>query len=674
MIAPKKIRQQLAGCLLLFAATLALYWPALQARFLNFDDNLYVTENARVQGGVTFQNVGWAFMTGHAANWHPLTWISHMLDWQMYGANPGGHHLTNLLFHAANAVLLFAFFQLATGAFWRSLIVAGLFAWHPVHVESVAWVSERKDVLSTFFWLLAMIAYVGYARRPGRARYAAVMFFFVLGLLAKPMVVTLPVALLLLDIWPLRRIAIWRVSETEAPALARWWPLILEKIPLLVLSACAGLITIHVQSLWGATAQVSATLMDRMGNAAVAYVRYVGKTICPMDLAVFYPHQPLPWWQVAAAMLMLATMLAVTVRLVKSKPYLAAGWLWFLITLLPVIGLIQAGEQSMADRYDYIPSIGLLVMIVWGVAEILARQELRRIGPAAAASLALAGCIFFTQSQLRYWHDSVMLFTHALRVTGENTVARDHLKQALSKPARMDDLILYYTEELRKNPGSDFLHDELGWTLARRGKYGEATNHYAAALRINPRNASVHFNYGMTLAEMDELSGAIAHLKQAVVLEPRNAEAHNQLGLALAREGKSGAAVEHYRAALNSAPGAQDVLNQLAWTLATDVDPAVRNGTEAVELARRAAGSSDRPEPLYLTTLGAALAEAGRFAEAVETATSARQLAMTENQKELADKNDELLKLYLSGHACHLPAAALQIPHVRHRASAFTSL
>ena len=674
MIVPRKIHQQLLGGLLLLAVTLALYWPVLQARFLNFDDNLYVTDNARVQGGVTIENIGWAFTTGHAANWHPLTWVSHMLDWQMYGAAAGGHHLTNLLFHAANALLLFAFLQFATKAFWRSLIVAGLFAWHPVHVESVAWVSERKDVLSTFFWLLAMIAYLAYAQRPGWARYAVVSLFFVLGLLAKPMVVTLPVALLLLDVWPLRRVNLGRADEAEASAPARWRPLILEKIPLLFLSLLASLITFYVQNLGGATLQIRLTLMERMGNAAVAYMRYVGKTICPTELAVFYPHQALGWWEVASAMMILGAMTGFMLRFGKSRPYLAAGWFWFLITMLPVIGLIQVGEQAMADRYHYIPSIGLFVMAVWGGSEMLKRLEVRGCAPAAAAgSLALAGCIFCTQRQLHYWLDSTALFTHAIRVTGENRVARNQLKQALSKSARLDDAILDYRVELRNDPGSGHLQNELGRVLARRGKYDEAVKHFAGAVRLNPGNVTAHFNYGMTLAAAGELDEAIIHFEKALALDAKKAEAHTQLGLAYAQQGKSAAAVEQYRAALKSAPGSRDALDQLAWVLATDADPAVRNGNEAVELARRATDPFEMPEPHYLTTLGAALAEAGRFDEAVETATVARQLALARNQNELADRNDGLLKLYQAGQAYHVTAAA-RIPRERHLVPALTSL
>jgi protein O-mannosyl-transferase len=554
MASLKKFHQNTLICLLLAAVTFVLYWPVTRADFINFDDNLYVTDNAHVQSGVRSEEISWAFTTGHAANWHPLTWVSHMLDWQVYGTNAGGHHLTNLLFHIANSLLLFGFLQFVTGACWRSAVVAALFAWHPVHVESVAWISERKDVLSTFLWLLTMIAYVWYVRRPGRSRYAVVLLLFALGLLAKPMVVTLPIALLLLDIWPLQRASLGRTQHQETTWIDQWKPLLLEKLPMLALAGIASLITIYVQSLGGAVAQLHLSIAARVTNALVAYVRYLGKIIWPDHLAVFYPHYYWPWWQVAGAILVLGLLLALIVRSGKTRPYLITGWFWYLITLLPVIGLIQVGEQSMADRYTYIPSIGLFIMVAWGISEVLAHRPSQQLTLVTLTSLALAGCLLCTRSQLRYWQNSAALFSHALEVTGENRVARNYLTQALSKSAQLDAAIRHYGDELRKNPNSDRIHNELGLVLDTRRKYREATNHYAIALQLNPKNATAHFNYGMTLVTLDQLDEAISHYVAALTLKPDYSEADTQLTLALTQQGKSKEAIDRFRATLKSTP------------------------------------------------------------------------------------------------------------------------
>ncbi|MDB6125205.1 MAG: Tetratricopeptide 2 repeat protein [Pedosphaera sp.] len=554
MAGSKKIKQTVLFYLLLAAVTLALYWPVTRADFINFDDNLYVTDNARIQSGITPASLAWAFTTGHASNWHPLTWISHMLDWQCYGASAGGHHLTNLLFHIANALLLFGFLQITTGAFWRGALVAALFAWHPVHVESVAWISERKDVLSTCCWLSTMLAYVWYVRRPGWLRYMLVLVLFMLGLLAKPMVVTLPIVLLLLDFWPLQRTSLeWKPNQ-NLPGFAQWKPLLLEKLPMLALAGIASLITVYVQSLGGAVAQLHLSITARVANALLAYVRYFGKIIWPENLAVFYPYHSWSWWQVAAAILLLSALLVLTVRQAKNHPYLFTGWLWYLITLLPVIGLIQVGEQALADRYAYIPSIGLFIMLAWGIPDILTRQSLHKFAWVTASSLALVGCIICTMTQLRYWQNSSTLFTHALAVTEKNTVARNYLAQASSKSAKLDETIRRYSEELRRHPDSDQLHNDLGLALATRRKYREATNHYAAALQLNPKNAMAHLNYGMTLATLGQLDEATSHYRAALDLKPDYSEAVDQLALALAQQGKSRETMDHTRVTPKFAP------------------------------------------------------------------------------------------------------------------------
>ena len=463
-------------------------------QFILYDDPEYVVENLHVRAGLGLEGVRWAFTTGHSANWHPLTWLSHMLDCQLFGLNPGLHHLTSLLLHAANSVLLFWVLKRMTGARWPSAFAAALFALHPLHVESVAWVAERKDVLSTLFWLLALWAYARYAERPGGGRYGLSLALFLLGLMAKPMLVTLPFVLLLLDYWPLGRIL--------GPARSTFVSLLVEKVPFLVLSAASSVVTFLVQRKWGAVASVAEIpWVDRLANAVVAYAAYLRKTIWPSDLAFFYPlpHER-PLGQVALAALVMIGLSALVLRGSRRHPYLATGWGWYVVTLVPVIGLVQVGDQAMADRYTYVPSIGLFVIAAWGGAEVLGRRRLHsRALASLAAGLSLA-CGLATWFQAGTWKNSLTLFEHALRVTENNYLAHAGLGLALAESGRLDEAIAHYGEALRVNPFYSPAEASLGLALAQKGRVAEAIVHYRAALRLRPNRTEALNNLAWLLA------------------------------------------------------------------------------------------------------------------------------------------------------------------------------
>src|SRR6059036_456916 len=396
-------RRNLAIAGLVVLGTLAVFAPALRHGFVNYDDPEYVTENPRVRAGLSWAGLGWAFAAPHAANWHPLTWLSHMLDAQLFGLAPAGHHATSVLLHATSAALLFEVLAGMTGTPWRSAFVAAVFALHPLRVESVAWVSERKDVLAGFFWMLALAAYARYARRRGAADYVLVVAAFVLGLLAKPMVVTLPLVLLLLDVWPLRRP--WTIA------------LVWEKLPLVLLAAAASALTVVAQRGAGAMASLeSLPLAARMAEAVVAFRAYLEKTFWPARLAVFYPHRPLPIGEVAASCVVLLVVSALAIRERRRRPWLLVGWLWYLVALLPVVGLVKVGEQAMADRFSYLPQIGVLLMIAWAAADAGGSRAVASAG----GVVALAACVALTARQLDIWRDSVSLFAHASAVSRDN--------------------------------------------------------------------------------------------------------------------------------------------------------------------------------------------------------------------------------------------------------------
>jgi Flp pilus assembly protein TadD len=533
--------------LLLAALTAGVFAPTLRHGFVNYDDREYVLENGQVRAGLSLAGVRWALTATAAGNWHPLAWISHMTDVQLFGLAPAGHHLTSLLLHLLAALLLFELLRRLTGLVWPPALVAALFAVHPLHVESVAWVAERKDVLCGFLWILTLEAYRRSRARPGTLRSAAVVLLFALCLMAKPMAVTLPLTLLLLDFWPLGRF-----SRGNAGALLR------EKAPLLALAAASCWVTYAAQEqgrLVKSLAQFPP--LARAGNALLAYAAYLGATLWPGDLAVFYPHPgaALRWSLagVAAAGLLLATTAALATR--RRLPWLATGWLWFLGTLLPVIGLVQVGEQARADRYTYIPLVGLFLAAAWTWRELARRRPALGARGPALALLVLAALAWRARAQVATWESSVTLFEHALAVTAENDLALNNLGAALVDAGRSEEAVARLEAAVRLRPDRAGIRSNLGQALANAGRTDEAVAQYREALRIDPGNARVHNNLGVALDRRGDLAGAAAGYREALRLAPGFAEAHNNLGAALARQGARDEALAHFREAVRLSPG-----------------------------------------------------------------------------------------------------------------------
>jgi tetratricopeptide (TPR) repeat protein len=544
-------------CLALLVATFAVYAPVRHFDFVNFDDPEYVRDNPHVRAGLTPQTVAWAFSSTESANWFPVTRLSHLLDAQLFGMRPGPQHLTSVLIHALAALCLFAFLLRATRARWPSAFVAMLFALHPTHVESVAWVAERKDVLCALFWFLALWAYVRYSERPSAGRYLLVLLPFCLGLMSKPMIVTLPLVLLLLDYWPLGRRRALR-----------------EKIPFFALASAAALATYWVQRGSGAVEALTAFPLGlRLENALLSYVVYAANTLWPTRLAVFYPYpSQIPLWLPGLAAAALAAISIAVLRSARSRPYLAAGWLWYLVTLAPVIGLVQVGAQARADRYLYVPMVGLAIMLAWGAADWLRRAP--RLRPAVAA-LAAAACLAsaaLAAAQVRHWKDSEALFSHALAVTDGNYLAHHNLGVALAEmPGRLPEAMAHYQAALAIQPGSARAHTDLGNALARLpGRAPEAVAEYREALRLSPDSAIPHNNLGNALAGIPgRLPEAIAEYQAALRIDPDYAEAHNNLGFALAQTpGRLPDATREYREALRIRPDYAEAHANLAAALA----------------------------------------------------------------------------------------------------------
>ena len=607
-----------AVCVFFLLAILLVFGQTAWHEFLNYDDPAYVSENPVVQGGLTWKGVAWSFTTFEAANWHPVTWFSHMLDCQLFGLRSGWHHGMNVAFHVVNSILLYLLLMRMTGAFWRSAVVAALFALHPLHVESVAWVAERKDMLSMIFALLAIHAYVGYVRRPSAGRYMLVAALLILGLMSKPMLVTLPFVLLLLDYWPLGR---WIGSPPGKTTLR----LVLEKLPLLALAAASSVVTYVAQQQKGAMTLLGNELSFpvRLANALVSYVEYLGKTVWPYPLIVFYPYvSDRPLWQPVAAAMFLIAITGLAIWLWRSRPYLAVGWFWYLGTLVPVIGLVQVGSQSMADRYTYLPLVGIFILAAWGSADLLAGWRYGRTLLGVLATAAILASMVLTARQVAHWTDTISLFEYALTITPDNAVA----------------------------------HDNLGDVLLHRNRNEEAEGHFREVVRLNPQGrAMAHCNWAQTLFNRKRFAEAADHLREALRLNPDLAIAHNNLALALAELGKPQEVIEHLQAAVRLAPDKPEGLKNLAWALATCPDRKLRNGAKAVELAGRAVELSDVRQPEFLDTLADAYAEAGRFPEAVRTANEAVGLAAQQNKQTLAESIRAKIPLYEAGTSSAAP-------------------
>ncbi len=865
-------RTALGICLLL---ALAAFGPVIESDFVNYDDPLYVTENTQVQAGLTYAGLRWAFRATVGGNWHPLTLLSHMLDWQLFGQHAGWHHLTSLLLHIANTILLFLILERMTGASWKSVFVSALFALHPLHVESVVWISERKDVLSTFFGLLAVWAYIRYVEAEGAApklkgrHYTLAILLFAFALMSKSMLVTLPFVLLLLDFWPLGRLQCLGFSDgygfregagAGSSGLSRVKRslrfLVYEKAPFFALAAADAALALITQRQAGAVISIHSIPTGlRMANAVVAYGRYLLKTFWPVDLAVLYPYpKVLPIWPVLLMGVFLTCVTVIAFRLRRGAPYLAVGWLWFMGMLVPVIGLVQVGFQSMADRYTYLPLVGIFIILAWGGSDLLLRWRHSRRASAVAAALVVAACSAITARQTLYWKNSQTLFEHTLAVTSNNSIAENKLALVLAESGKYDEATAHFREAARLEPHDGKAQATLASILAAQGKLDEAIAQYRTALEAGLDNAELHFDWGKALFAMGRFDEAVEELNAALSRNPdlsqarvrlatalqksgrladakvqwtrllqretNNAYAHAELGLILAAEGQFASALEHlntgvslrpadpefhlqlgnvlaearkpeaaqkefsmalpsrpdlaaalgeharalaaeptrvgpeswpnrtirdpilpsarfaravllndrgelaeaseqlsaliqqrtndwqahdllglvlarlgrpkeavryfsdaaridpsnavvhshfalalvqsgrtkeavpqYQEVLRLSPDVPDALNNLAWILATNPDPEVRNGAEAVHLAERACQLTHDKVPAMISTLGAAYAEAVRFEDAIAAARKAEALATAAGDQELAEKSQKLAELFRSRQA-----------------------
>jgi tetratricopeptide (TPR) repeat protein len=549
-------------CLVLALGTVALYWPLGHFPFILYDDEQYVTGNRHVVTGLSWENFKWAFTTGEAANWHPLTWLSHQADCALFGLNAGRHHLVNVLMHTANALLLFAFLRTATGALWRSALVAALFAWHPLHVESVAWASERKDVLSTFFFLLTLIAYARYANAIKNKTYKAAVFYvlalflFACGLMSKPMVVTLPFVLLLLDGWPLARI------EGPGFSVRGLAPLVVEKIPFFVLAAVGSAVTYLVQSGGGAVWRTP--WLERLANAAIAYASYVLKIFRPTDLGIVYSH-PKHWpFLIAGGAVVLLLVWTIPILLNWRRcPYLAVGWFWFLGTLVPTIGIVQVGAQYMADRYSYIPSIGFFIVVVWGGWEMVSTRPQWKNVAVILAGVAVLGCCVLTSVQLSYWRDNVSLFRHAIEVSPDNYIAANCLGKAYEKIGDNEHALVLYQAAVEAEPRFPQSQFNYAIMLLAFGDKPKAFEHLEATAELEPHNADVQYDLGQYFSQAGNLAGALRCFSNCVVLRPDYPNAQFNFGAALVNLGDPTNAAVHFREALRLQPNFPEASNEL---------------------------------------------------------------------------------------------------------------
>ena len=554
---PSNIQQNLPLIisLLLIMVILIVYWQVKDFDFICFDDKPYVTENHHVRAGLTVKGFTWAFTTFHASNWHPLTWLSHMTDCELYGLNPMGHHWTSLQIHLTNTLLLFFILQYMTGALWRSAFVAALFALHPLHVESIAWAAERKDVLSTFFGLLTILSYCFYVKQPNKYKYLAIILFLSLGLMAKPMLVTLPFLLLLLDFWPLGRLRFATVSR-----------LVLEKIPLFIPVVISSCLTFMAQQSGGAVKPLeSFSLTERIANAFISYVSYVYKAIWPHNLTVFYPHpgNALPMWQVFGAILLVGVASFLAIRSLKKYPYIAVGLFWYLGMLVPVIGLVQVGPQAMADRYTYIPMTGLFIIISWGFSDISRAWHYQKTVSALSAAIILSALTVYTFFQLGYWKDSITLFEHAVSVTENNFLAHNNLGAALLEKGKPDEAVFHLKEALRIEPGCKAVLYNLGAALSAQGKPDEAVLHYNYLLNIDSKDAIIHNNLADVLSAQGKPDEAVLHYNEALKIDPDYAGAHGGFGSLLIKQNKLKEAMFHLTEAIRINPDYAEAYNNI---------------------------------------------------------------------------------------------------------------
>ena len=628
----------------LLVSTLLVFWQVRNFDFVGYDDGEYVSENQHILDGLTSDGLIWAFTTGHAANWHPVTWLSLMLDCQLFGKDPGRIHLVNVILHLANTLLLFAVLKKMTRSLWPSAFVAAAFAIHPMHVESVAWIAERKDVLGTLFWLLTMAAYAGYVKRPSAFRYAAALLLFALGLMAKPMLVTLPFVLLLLDYWPLNRLETPQSVTMSAPISQRstaWYRLVIEKIPFFILAAVSSVITFVVQQTGQAVSEIDVLpLKGRIFNAAIAYFQYINKMFWPSKLAVLYPHPltAIPAAKAAVCILLLIALTGLFLYFAGKRKYLAAGWLWYLGTLVPVIGLVQVGSQAYADRYTYIPYIGLFIMIAWGVSELLSKMPQRKFVLGLLAAIVLTPLGLCTYRQLGHWNNTLTLFSHAVEVTSNNAIAHNNLSAAHANLGNFHKAVENAQRAITIKPDNPDAHNNLGFAYGGLGRYPEAVEALNRAIRIKPDFADPYNNLGAAYNSLGRHQEAIEALNRAITIKPDYADPYNNLGVAYESLSRHQEAIEALNQAITIKPQYADPYSNLGAAYI-----ALGRHREAIDVLNRAIAIKPNYADPY-NNLGVAYVCLGRLEDAIK----AYQQAIRINPDyALAHKNLQAARLAL---------------------------
>ena len=599
----------------LLAITWAVFGQTFGHQFINYDDPLYVLDNAHVRAGLTWRGIVWAFTHVHSQNWHPLTTMSHMLDCQLFGVNPGAHHLVNVFFHSIAAVLLFILLAQITDSTWASAFVAAVFAIHPLRVESVAWIAERKDVLSGAFFMLTLIAYAAYTRKQSLGRYLTMSILFACGLTSKPMLITTPIVLLLLDYWPLNRFARRGTSPSDRRTRSTMSKLVIEKIPLFALSVGSCVATLWAQNFALGSTQFL-PLKWRITNAVFSYFEYVRQMFWPVDLIPFYvhPENRLELWRLLVAAVVLIALTAIAFIRRRKNPYLIVGWLWYLVMLIPVIGIVQVGLQGHADRYTYLPQIGLDIALVWLIWDLTKSWRRQKIVLSGASAFVVGTLSILSSKQTTHWRDTETLWRHTLAVT----------------------------------PDSDVAHAGLGGILFVRGQIDESIDHYESALRLRDGNVAAHFGLGRALASKQKIDPAIFHFQKALSIQPDYIAASNDLGVLFASKGEIKEAIAAWQQSLLFDPENADAANNIAWLRATAADPDLRDGREALELAQRALRGGGE-NAVVLRTLAAAQAENGQFAKAIATCQRGEQLAQKNGDRAMVESLRDCIESFRRG-------------------------
>jgi Flp pilus assembly protein TadD len=686
-------------CLALAVITFIAFLYVGYCEFIALDDRSYIVGNSHVQEGFSWNSIKWAFTAFYSNNWHPLTWLSHILDYRLYGLNPAGYHWTNLAFHIANAVLLFLLFQKLTRNLWPSAFVAVLFAIHPMHVESVAWISERKDVLSTVFFLLTLLAYAQYVELAVTKRnlcwvfYGMALVLFALGLMAKPMLVTLPCILCLLDFWPLHRFE-WPLKSQPPPLLRR---LFLEKIPFVLLAVLSCWVTFTAQNTTGAVKpQVDFALSERLDHVPFSYAWYVLKLFWPVNLSVYYPlRMDNPTWGILAV-LFLVMLTGLALIFGRKCPWFFVGWFWFLGMLVPVIGLVQVGDQAYADRYTYLSYVGLFVILAWGGLELVGKWPSQKPLLWAAAVLIVVVCFWRTVVEVRYWKNGETLFSRAIALDPTDELAWGTLGLEYESQGNNDKAISCMTRATTLDNQCDWAWHDLGHMLVLKGDYSKAENafqmalmttwfepdkkniyndlgdmfiterlydraisNYQESLKLSANQPLVYNNLGLCLVHNDQPGQAAAAFQHAIRLDPKNADPQLNLAILLGNTGHDTDAIPYYRKVIELDTNNFSALNNLAWILATARDPGLRNGKEAVSLAQLACQKTHDEQAILIGTLAAAYAEAGYFDDAVVAAQKAQDVALAHGQKGIAESNARLMQLYKSGQSFHMDTNSL---------------